>query len=136
MPVVGLAAEDSQTDSPVPQSRGPVILHAHLNDSLDSVGWAGGGPARCLHGAFLEMLDGTGHGLPGETENGSTSDHTGHGLYAFFLHILDSSLSTNPTHSKLAFATKRITILCSCLPHASSCLKPVSIPACRGMHPT
>lgn len=51
-----------------PQSRGPVILCAHLDDSLDSMGWAVGGPPRCLHGTFLEMLDGIEHGLPEETE--------------------------------------------------------------------
>lgn len=54
----------------------------------------------------------------------------------FSLHIPDSSLCTNPTHSKPAFATKRITILSSCLHRVSSCLKPVSIPACQGTHPT
>lgn len=39
----------------------------------------------------------------------------GIGFYVFFLHIPDSSLSTNPTHSKLAFATKRTSILSSWL---------------------
>lgn len=70
MPVVGLAAEGTPSHIPLfPQSRGPVILLcAHPDDSLDSVGWAGGGPARCLHGAFLEASDGTGHRLPEETE--------------------------------------------------------------------
>lgn len=33
-----------------------------------------------------------------KSQNGSVSNHTGHGLYLFFLHIPDSSLSTNPTH--------------------------------------